>query len=168
MIIYPTGYTPGGAADAPTAAETYSCVADNSYPKIVGDLQNDFIQYGADIDSTNGNTLICGYAEAGAFPNSYWAESSQVAMNLMSDLNGQIFWAYTVTNILTSSVDYSNNNLAYRQCSISDSLASPSIDSYVYSLLVIERDNSLVIVKQNYGHGTYIYAKLIPGEYSGD
>jgi hypothetical protein len=98
MIIYPTGYN-ALTDDASTAAKIYSCVADNSYPKIIGDLQNDFIQYGADIDSTNGNTIVCGYAGANAFPNSFWADSSQVAMNMMANLDGKIFWAYTVSFI---------------------------------------------------------------------
>ena len=109
--------------------------------------------------------LLCGKTSPDTFPNSHWAQTRDVAMNMMSDLAGIIYWSYAVTYIpnLKDSNTLAEHALSYRQCQFAD-------DEYVFSLLHIEGDTfgSLVLVKQSFGYGTYKYAKVIPGEYTGD
>jgi len=56
--------------------------------------------------------------------------------------------------------------MVYTQCAITDD------QLYVYSLLVVDKGassitNDIVIVKQEYGYGQYVYSKKIPGDYIG-
>lgn len=74
---------------------------------------------------------MCGQAGADAFPNSHWAQKTPVAMNMLSNLAGRIFWSYTVTyipNVGNSVSGDTERALAYKQCQFAD-------DEYVFSLL---------------------------------
>jgi len=74
-------------------------------------------------------------------------------MNLMTDLDGVIYWAYTASYIL-------KGHMSYTQCSFDG-------QDFVYSLLSIPSVNDLVIVKQLYTSGDYVYARHVPGDYTG-
>ena len=78
-------------------------------------------------------------------------------MNIMADLDGKIYWSYTAAYIDKSS-SVTTSNLAYTQCSF-------DLQDYVYSLLHITDLKHLVLVKQEYLYGQYVYSKRIPGEY---
>ena len=128
-------------------------------------MDNDFYQYGADVDQANGNALICGSTASGSYPNSFFTTSYDTALNLMSNLDGLIYWAYTASFIK----GFNNNfeaDLVYTQCAITDG------QDFVYSLLVVNKgssstENDIVIVKQEYSYGQYVYSKKIPGDYIG-
>ena len=127
-------------------------------------MDNDFNQYGADVDQANGNTVVCGSTNSGAFPNSFFTTSYDTALNLMSDLDGVIYWAYTASFIKGAKYNY-YADLVYTQCAISE-------DHFVYSLLVVNKGassitNDIVIVKQEYEYGQYVYSKKIPGDFIG-
>ena len=128
-------------------------------------MENDFNQYGADVDQANGNTVICGATSSGAYPNSFFTTSYDTALNLMSNLDGLIYWAYTASFIKGANYNY-NADLVYTQCAISDD------QDFVYSLLVVYKGatsitNDIVIVKQEYEYGQYVYSKKIPGDFIG-
>jgi hypothetical protein len=111
----------------------------------------DFVKYGSDIHPASGNMLLCGKTDSNTFPNSHWAQTMDVAMNMMSDLTGRIYWSYAVTYIPNQedSNTYLEHALSYRQCQFAD-------NAYVFSLLHIQATkSSLVLVKQSFGYGTY-------------
>lgn len=128
-------------------------------------MQYDFTHYGSDIHPASGNVLLCGQAGSNAFPNSHWAQKTDVALNMLSNLAGRIFWSYTVTYIPNqgNSLTLEERTLAYKQCQFAD-------EEFVFSLLQIYGDdyNTLALVKQTFEYGTYVYAKIIPGEYKLD
>lgn len=98
FIVKPKNYD-ANANNAPKASKIYTCTADNDYPKIIGDIENDFIQNGADIDPLNGNTIICGFTKSEAYPNSYFRSDKDTAINIMTNLEGKIYWAFSLSNI---------------------------------------------------------------------
>lgn len=161
FIIRPSTYS--AANDAPVSATLpLTCTADNDFPRIIGDLQKEFIQYSSDIHAVSANVLICGDADPFTFPNSHWATQGRVAVNTMGSLNGNIYWSYAVSYIMNDFDGTTNyQDLSYRQCRIADT-------TNVFSLLYMKDTKNLVLVKQSFAYGTYKYAKKIPGEYSGD
>lgn len=73
-------------------------------------------------------------------------------MNLMTDLDGVIYWAFTASYI-------GGSDMSYTQCTFDG-------QDFVYSLLYISSRTDLAIVKQKYTYGEYVYTRHIPGDYA--
>eukprot|EP00347_Sterkiella_histriomuscorum_P020284 403338395 len=143
---------------APTKKQRiYDCENDKEYPKVLGDLTHNFIQYGADLDSMNGNILICGRSEADLYPNSHFYQSSQdTALNLMTDIYGKIYWTYSAAYLGGTSSSY------YVSCQLDPNVKQVN----VYSLIYIEDQSMHVYVEQDYKYGRIKQVRRIPGTYS--
>ncbi|CDW73517.1 UNKNOWN [Stylonychia lemnae] len=123
-----------------------ACKSQKKYPKTLSSY-NSYVMYSeADLDKDNGNHVICGRIQNSPYKPQQFntAGGTYLCLIVFSDINGQIYWGYSIVYLVTS------QNSQIRSCKI-------SANKNVYGLFVLTELTYFALVKFDYETGRVYY-----------